>query len=838
MNNNGLKIKSIEMGSLLSYQAGNRQYLDMGKAVLDNSLFSQYMLENGMTTNKTGTATNDFIMCKFSYGTEGLKKEEIRERYYVTGFTIDWTEYYDKQEELAIERMEDGKDKEKAINKRNKRLAKNTKHEIITYKMLYRSTGKAKDGHCTFCNEKLWDIANEYLTIGIDCGNKIVEMSAYKSLTCGSMLQTVNINPNNILVVKDIETSCFTKACIVKADNNNELFVDRQDSYEVTNVMWDGMCLIDENLFSTFNHHITGFAYLRSHFFKACGFRCDIQKFMRDYFGSEYETATVTNYIGEEIRVKDIKIITTENALKMWKFFSDKKVAYDYWKEQMNKYNNLFSIVKTAHKSKYGSLQRMSYQGVNSLPTTNRNELMSVCKTTIDYINTLKTDNEEFFDYLLATSNFMNNNELMVDLAKRNSDFLITDYYNQQKSLVISRLKGKAKLGKLMTIGDNLTYMGNGIALLLHSVGDDYRKDTTLAKDGLAIECFTYRFLNREMFGAYRNPQNSPNNIVLLKNVRHELIEKYFPKLGENVIMINTIGTEIQSRCNGMDEDSDFLLCSPQLADLARVCVEKYPTIVNQVPQLKGALYGNTLEDYARMDNDINKYQRGIGQSSNVAQLALSYYFDSETRDIELANVFIIMSVLAQLYIDSAKRLFEVDLNKELDRISNLPCMSKEKKFPKFFAEIKKSKVDSKEEKARIGKRTTFYECPMGIVANILDEEIKYKRVNGKLISLMDIFDRQKYTKYNANQISKIEQLILDYESKMKALAINCTKEEYEIQAEECVEEMLEELRKMNISYIAMNRVIYNAIKNQNYSILLAMYQYDKEKFLSQFIKK
>lgn len=61
---------------------------------------------------------------------------------------------------------------------------------------------------------------------------------------------------------------------------------------------------------------------------------------------------------GVEHKAKDIKLITTDNAMKWLKF----GVSYDYWADKVKANGCKFGIVKTAHKSKLGEVQRMSYQ--------------------------------------------------------------------------------------------------------------------------------------------------------------------------------------------------------------------------------------------------------------------------------------------------------------------------------------------------------------------------------------------------------------------------------------------------------------------------------------------
>ena len=80
--------------------------------------------------------------------------------------------------------------------------------------------------------------------------------------------------------------------------------------------------------------------------------------------------------INDEFVVKDIKVITTDNAMKWIKF----PVSYEEWCKAVNNCNNNFGIVKTAHESKLGNYQRMSYQMVNSLSLKGMKSVMKDSK--------------------------------------------------------------------------------------------------------------------------------------------------------------------------------------------------------------------------------------------------------------------------------------------------------------------------------------------------------------------------------------------------------------------------------------------------------------------------
>lgn len=96
---------------------------------------------------------------------------------------------------------------------------------------------------------------------------------------------------------------------------------------------------------------------------------------------------------GKEHYVKDIELITTDNAMKWIKY----DIPYDYWCDRVYENGCMFGIVKTAHPSKLGNVQRMSYQMVNSLDI---NSMENVCEKSINYIKQLKTDDNFFLEYL------------------------------------------------------------------------------------------------------------------------------------------------------------------------------------------------------------------------------------------------------------------------------------------------------------------------------------------------------------------------------------------------------------------------------------------------------
>lgn len=647
----GLKIKNYQAASIYEYQYGFRDRLDETNAMLTNSLFLDFLLENGLEVWKE-ESTRDVVCVEFEYGTKDyddmvanlekrieetdndlykksltttlanvnlnkefchkISKSDLRVKFYTEGFQI---EYRNHNKEGQIEKI-----------------------EVIKYKMLYRTPGKAKKGTCMFIRQELYEAAHNFLWMGLKLSKKnapIVEIGAYSSLITSTIVGKVQIKPEEILILKDVDAYINTKAIVVNTDKNKQCYVERINDYRTKNTIFDGQALIDSSIFPEWGD---GYILLRQHFTKCAAFNTHIQKFMKEYYGNEYETAVVEDMFGRQVRVKDIKLITTDNAIKFLKF----DVSFNYWAEWVRSNGSYWGIVKTAHPSKFGEYQRMSYQMVNSL---NLDTMGSVVENSVNYINKLKTDNEFFVEYLRQNINFSNDFEVLVALVEHNPDFINSDYFRDRKKKIISSYVMNFKSGKTLQNADNLTIVGSPYAMLLHSVGEDPFSDPTFEVEDVAMQCWTARFRDGEYLAEFRSPFNSRNNLGYMHNHYHEYFDKYFD-LGKLCVAVNMIGTVFQDKNNGSDQDSDSIYTTnqPDIVSHAKYCMENYPTVVNKVPKMKNE-YDNSLKSFALVDNKLSDAQLAIGQSSNLAQLCLTYTynFDDEKYD----NLVNILAVLA-----------------------------------------------------------------------------------------------------------------------------------------------------------------------------------------------
>ena len=156
--------------------------------------------------------------------------------------------------------------------------------------------------------------------------------------------------------------------------------------------------------------------------------------------------------------------------------------------------------------------------------------------------------------------------------------------------------------------------------------------------------------------------------------------------------------------------------------------------------------YNNTLIDFAKVDNKLAAAQLDIGESSNVAQIGLSYSYNNLGQEYE--RYIDLLAVYAQISIDNAKKSFDVDIRSEIQRIKD-EMNVKSIGYPAFFAGIRpdlRSKINPN------------IDCPMNHVYNI-----KNKRMpNNETIPMKEFFipHENKLTKHKSY---KIEKLIENY---------------------------------------------------------------------------
>lgn len=212
-----------------------------------------------------------------------------------------------------------------------------------------------------------------------------------------------------------------------------------------------------------------------------------------------------------------------------------------------------------------------------------------------------------------------------------------------------------------------------------------------------------------------------------------------------------------------MDGDTIYVTNQSAIVAHAKNCQKQFPTIKNNIPK-DTTRYKNTALDLSNIDNKLMSSQMGIGLSSNLAQIALSYSYTFP--DKKYQDYVSILSVLAQIYIDSSKRAYDIDLNEETKRIQR-DLNIKANGYPIFFKPIQK--YNNKRNgmgslNISADKYNESIQCPMNVLYNM--------NINPPLPNRLTPISMDKFFIPHPLEVPdirgrKIEQLIEKYSFKL-----------------------------------------------------------------------
>lgn len=789
----GCRILNFQSGSIEERQQGVRDIYDFTEAMLTNSLFLDFLLANGLKVNNKGS-TRQIIGILFDYGTRSYDEERKHIEKLIA-------KHGESEKLLKLrEQCEVNKDKYKHLSPAEVREKFYTEgcsikysNETIKYKMLFRSAAKAKKGLCMFVDQRLYKKAHDFLWMDIKLPKKnapIVEIGAYAALVTSTMIDKIQINPDDVLIVKDVKSFFKTDVVSVEVGEDGHCCAKHLKDYEVCNEMFDGQALIDSSIFPDW---ADGFILLRQHFTKCAAFNTNIQLFFKDYFGDKYETAELEDLWGNKHRVKDIKMITTNNAVKFLKF----NIPYEHWRDKVLQNGGFWGIVKTTHESKLGDAQRMSYQMVNTLTEDIMEEVM---RPSIEYVEKLKSDINVYIDFLRRNISFSNDYDVLIALYEQDHTFQQSTYWQNRKNAIIKSYITDLKNGRLRQEADNCTIVGSPYAMLLHAVGEDVEKDPTLQPEKGCNQCYSERFDDGEFIASFRSPHNSSNNVGYLHNVKHPYMSKFF-KLGKLCIAVNVLHTDFQPRHNGSDADGDTIYITNQkdIVKHAQWCYSNQFTVVNNISQEKNH-YDNTLNAYAKLDDKLASSQLAIGESSNLAQIALTY--GHSFKDTKYEDIACILAVIAQVCIDSSKKNYNIDINAEIDYIrkkleistNQLPEFWKATSMRGIRKQFKNYELQQEQIQKVSNKINPELHCPMNMVY-----QIKIPRINEN-VTLKGM--REFFVKIPCNEDIKlsrrIESLINKYSLELYSDRTNGQLQDSDnyILYREDFDELVEEIRQ------------------------------------------
>lgn len=556
--------------------------------------------------------------------------------------------------------------------------------EYVRYK---RSSGSSRVGKCLFVNKILADEMHEWDLCGlhVEEGQPIdlASWEAYIALPISSIIDTIDIPLESILVIDDYESTFEEDVVAVEIEDNH--LVSERKPVKITNSIWDGQSLMDKSMFGSYEDK--GMLLLRNRFFKSCCFNTNIQQWFAD---NGITSVDQLNGFTLATDVSQIKLITTPSSIKYTKFGS-----VEDW---MRNVSPTFGVVKYEKSPRAfgGRLVQAHYQLFNTLQLSYE-EMEQVLKPSLDYIGAIRRDpavlryaiQYPYDDGSGEWTSTDSKNEIVFRLLGINDKFAHTKlYYDFRDDLIKGEVRNLKK-GHVLVQGNYSTLMGNGFEMLQASIGRFYG-ESVLGVGNIHSTRFEYG----QTLLASRSPHVTMGNVLLTKNVACPAYDTYF-NMTNCIVCVNAIEENIQQRLNGCDYDSDTMLITDDalLIEVAKRHYDKFPVPTNLTTSSKTQCY-YTQSDKAGLDvrTSVNK----IGEIINLSQQLNSLLWDKVSRGasiescMELYNDICKLSVLSGVEIDKAKREFDINSGAEINMLKRKYKITEDEKTvkPLFFKMI------------------------------------------------------------------------------------------------------------------------------------------------------
>lgn len=535
----------------------------------------------------------------------------------------------------------------------------------IKYIRWKRSSGSSRVGKCLFINEALYKRMHKWETCGLSlkegCEVDLAALEAYISLTSSSIIDTLELKPENFLVVDDYE-STFTDTVVGVQFENGQLIAKEQD-FQITNSIFDGETLLDESCFPE-QYKQYSMLLLRQRMFKSACFKTKIQKWFAD---NNITEISQLNGFTVAKNISDIKVITTPSSIKYVKFGTLQK-----WFDILEP---TFGIVKHEKPTHYFDGRKVSchYQLLNTLQLSEK-EVNDLLEPSLDYIAKVRSDpavlryhiNYPYEEMDITPLN--SKNEIIFKLLGMNANFAKTQLYYDFRNDLVKSLIRELKKGHILVNGNYSTLLGNGYEMLQQSIGT-FEGKSIIGKGNIHSKRFEY---DKTILGS-RSPHVCSGNVLLVNNVASDEIDKYFD-LSNEVVYVNAIEENIQQRLNGCDYDSDSILLTDNqmFIKAAQKNYDKFkvPTCFVSAKKIK-RYYTNEQKADLDVKTSVNKIGEDINLSQQLNSLFWQHIHNGETFEdnAELYYDICKLAVLSGIEIDKAKKEYEVDVCKELNQI-------------------------------------------------------------------------------------------------------------------------------------------------------------------------
>lgn len=537
--------------------------------------------------------------------------------------------------------------------------------EGIKYVRFKRSSGSSRVGKCLFINEKLYDAMHKWEMCGIQVNEgqdiDLAALEPYIALTLSSIIDTIEIKPENILVVDDYKSVFHERAIATRLVDGR--LVSKPEDVEISNSIWDGQSLMDRSLFGEYSNK--GMLLLRARFFKSCCFNANIQQWFADH---GIKKISQLNGYTRAKKIEDVKLITTPSSIKYLKFGT-----LDQWLDTLE---TTFGVVKHEKKTHFfdGRMVQTHYQLINTLQMTYE-EVEQFIKPSLDYARMIKTDpavlrHQISYQYCTPDENYYTKaittrNDLIYRILGMNERFAKTKMYGSFCNDLIRSFIKNLRCGHVLVRGNYSTLCGNPIEMLKMSIGQ-FDGSSIIEKDTVHCEMFES---GKELLGS-RSPHVTIGNILVTRNVIRPEIARYMNPTNE-IVYVNSIQENLLERLSGADFDSDTMLLTDNeiLVTAAKRNYDNFPVPTKLV---ESAMRNRRYTNREKADLDIKTSVNKIGEIINLSQELNSILWDRINKGASIDDVMELycdisqLDVMSNLEIDSAKRENPANNTREL----------------------------------------------------------------------------------------------------------------------------------------------------------------------------
>lgn len=639
----------------------------------------------------------------------------------------------------------------------------------IKFVRLSRSSGSSRVGKCLFIDERLYKMVSKWQNCGIthnkDYEGDLAGWESSISLTSSSIIDTLEINANNILIIDDYDSVFKDKAVVTKFNTKTQRLESYPDEVEISNSIWDGQSLMDSSLFNKYSNY--GMLLLRNRFFKSCCFNTNLQQWFVD--NNIVDVSQLNGYTQAKT-IQEIKLVTTPNSIKYLKFGS-----LEDWLWTLDP---MFGVVKHEKPTHYfdGRLVQTHYQLLNTLQLTYE-ETEELLRPSLEYLSLIKSNPSvlrhhiKFQTKQLTEPAALNSkNDIIYTLLGINEKFSQTKLYYDFRSDLVKSFKKNLRKGHILVKGNYSTLCGNPMEMLKATIGA-FDGSSTIPIGTVHNTNFTD---GEELLGS-RSPHVTIGNILLTKNKINEQINKYF-NFTKEIICVNSIKDNLLERLSGSDFDSDNLLLTNNKI-LIKAAKRNYDKFLVPTKMVKAIVTKRkfTAECKAELDSKIavNK----IGEIINLSQELNSKFWDKVNNGIsfekvqELYNDICQLDVMSNLDIDNAKRENPADNVKELKLLKQkYEERDSEGRYirPKFFMYLDKDKGYYDKER----KAYKYYDTTMDYVERVINRYKLPKHSPNECIPFSEVLLSEKKLEGQVYypQVHRIISLVENTQNEIKAI--------------------------------------------------------------------